>query len=339
MDFMTTARTRVLTILAAVLLAGCSAGASPSAPSTSSIAGSSNPAAATQAPRRSPPPDTDYVAEVDGLTLTVSLDRPVVAPGEVVTFTATLKNESTEPVDYSVPRCGGGASVVLSVGLPQKPYGRTWSGLAKTFKDYVLTEGLGPRDAPPTQPIRVEAVAEPCAEGQPEFEEILAPGESVTTSLPWKAEIIAGVGALAGGVPFTVSAGYDRQNDPPSYQPGEIRGMWVPIYKQLVVNGALEVVGEGRALAGPGEVIDAMLADKKYAKWLDDQRPETWTDPTVNLFLAAGRTDGFPPTGPSWELDVFVENGIEPRHFALAYIDPFDASILLVQYCDVPCVE
>jgi hypothetical protein len=339
---MTTVRTRVLTTLAAVLLAACSASGTPSAnPGASSI----GPATPTSTPSLSPAPSavrsprTDYVGEADGVTLTVSLDHSVVAPGEVVTFTATLKNEGSEPVDYSVPRCGGGASLVLSVDLPQEPYGRTWSGLAQTFKDYVLTEGLGPRDAPPTQPIRVEAVAEPCAEGQPEFEEILAPGESVTSSLPWKAEIIAGVGALAGGVPFTVSAGYDRQNDPPSHQPGEIRGMWVPIYKQLVINGALEVVGEGRALAGPGEVIDAMLADKKYAKWLGDQPPETWTNPTVNLFLAPGRTDGYPPTGPSWDLDVFVENGIEPRHFALAFIDPFDASILLVQYCDVPCVE
>jgi hypothetical protein len=253
-------------------------------------------------------------------------------------FTATLKNETTEPIDYSVPYCGGPASVVLSVDLPQSG-GKTWTGLAQRFKDYVLTKGNGPQDAPPTQPVRVDAVAEPCANGNLEFEAILAPGESVTSSLPWKAEIIAGVPALAGSVPFTVSAGYDRQNAPPSYQPGEIRGLWVPIYKQLVVDGALEVVGEGRALAGPGVIVDAMLADKKYAKWLGDQRPETWTNPTVNLFLAPGRTDGYPPTGPSWELDVFVENGIEPRHFALAFIDPFDASILLVQYCDVPCVE
>jgi hypothetical protein len=182
----------------------------------------------------------------------------------------------------------------------------------------------------------VEAVAEPCANGQSEFEAILAPGESVTTSFPWKPEIVAGVGAMAGSVPFTVSAGYDRQNDPPSQVPGGVSSMWFPDYKQLVVRGALEVVGDGLTLAGPGEVVDAVLADKKFAKWLGDQPRATWNTP--NFFLAPGRTDGFPPTGPNWELDLFVETGV-PRHFALAFIDPFDASIVLIQYCDVPCVE
>jgi hypothetical protein len=109
-----------------------------------------------------------------------------------------------------------------------------------------------------------------------------------------------------------------------------------PIYKHLVVDGTLEVVGDGPALAGPGEVIDAVLEDEKYSAWLADQPRETWSN--ANLFLAAGRTDGFPPEGPSWNLDLFLEKDV-PRHFALAFIDPFDASLLLAQYCDVPCVE
>ena len=322
---------------AAALVAGCSVSSTPDA---SSIGGSPGPAATAAA--RSPSAaalamesqSAAYVGKADGLTLTVSLDRSSVAPGEVVTFTTTLQNGTTEPVDHSVPRCGGGASVAVLVDLPQGPVGKTWSGIAQTFKDYVLTEGLGPRGAPPTLPVKVDAVAEPCAVGQPEA--ILAPGQSVTSSLPWKAEITPGVEALAGTVPFTVSAGYDRQNDPPSRQPGAISGMFIPIYKQLVVSGALEVVGEGPALAAPGEVIDAVLTDRKFAKWLNDQPRATWSN--VNLFLAPGRTDGFPPTIPSWELDVFVEVGV-PRHFAMVFIDPFDASFLLAQYCDVPCVE
>ncbi len=60
-------------------------------------------------------------------------------------------------------------------------------------------------------------IAQPCEEGQ--FEEVLGPGESVTTKMPWKAEIVPGVDALSGSVPFTVSAGYDLQNGPPSRDP------------------------------------------------------------------------------------------------------------------------
>jgi hypothetical protein len=259
-----------------------------------------------------------------------------VAPSEVVTFTATLQNGTTEPVDYSVPWCGGGASVALSVDLPQEPAGKTWSGIAQTFKDYVLTEGYGAgTDPPPTRPVRIDVVADPC-ENDGDSQAILAPGDSVTSTLPWKAEIVAGVSAMAGTVPFTVSVGYDRQNDPPSNPGVGVPSLWFPIYKHLVVEGTIEVAGDGPALASPGEVIDALLSNKKYAAWLAGEPRATWSN--ANLFLAPGRDDGFPPIGPNWELDLFVEGNV-PRHFALAFVDPFDASILLVQYCDVPCVE
>ena len=127
-----------------------------------------------------------------------------MAPGEVATFTVTLTNGTAKPVDYQVPWCGGGATVVLTVALPQGPPGKTWSGNAQTFKDYVLTEGHGPGGGPVTSPVEVNAVAEPCRSD--DAEAILAPGASVTSSLPWKAEIVTGVGALEGTVPFTVSA-------------------------------------------------------------------------------------------------------------------------------------
>jgi hypothetical protein len=276
-----------------------------------------------------------HVADADGLSLTVTLDRSAVAPGEVVTFTATLHNGRAAPVNYSVPWCGGGASAAVSVDLPQEPSGRSWSGIAQTFKDFVLTQGLGPGGVAALSPQRLDVAAEPCRDGQ--FEAILAPGESVVSSMPWKAEIVAGVGAHAGSVPLTVSVGYDRQNSPPSYPPDYQgpRGLWVPMYKQLVVSGALNVVGDARPLAGPGEVIDSVLANKKFAKWLAAQPRATWSG--ANLFLTTSKEgEGFVPKGPSWELDLFREIGV-PRHWAIAFIDPFDASLLSINYCDVPC--
>ena len=119
--------------------------------------------------------------------------------------------------------------------------------------------------------------------------------------------------------------------------PATISGLFVPIYKQLVVSGAFEVVGEGPALAGPGEVIDAVLANKKYAKWLAAQPQKTWSG--ANLILSP-RTNGIgvDNTAPSWQLDLFAEIGV-PRHWAIASIDPFDASLVSVDYCDIPCHE
>ncbi len=155
--------------------------------------------------------------------------------------------------------------------------------------------------------------------------------------MPWKAEIVPGVAALAGTVPFTVTVGFDQQNGPPSRPPDDTGppGSWVAMYKQLEVTGTLEIVGSGPALASTGEVIDSILADRKYARWLAEQPRATWSN--ANLFLTSSPNgEGIVPAGPSWDLDLFREVGV-PRHWAIAFIDPFDASVRSVTYCDVPC--
>jgi hypothetical protein len=142
---------------------------------------------------------------------------------------------------------------------------------------------------------------------------------------------------LAGPVPFTVLVGYDRLNGPPSYPPDYKgpRGSWSPIYKHLIVKGVLEVEGTGRTLAGPGEVVDSILADAKFTEWLADDPQSTWSN--ANLFLTRQpKAQGILPAGPSWELDLFKGIGV-PRHWAIAFIDPFDASVRSVTYCNVPC--
>ena len=162
-------------------------------------------------------------------------------------------------------------------------------------------------------------------------------GVGLPSSLSWKAEIVAGVDALSGPVPFTVSAGYDQLNGPPSYPPDYSGPMmsWSPMFKSLEVKGELEVVGEGTALKGAGEVIDAALADKKFATWLGKRPAKTWS--AANLFLTSQpHAVGILPKGPAWELDLFREMGV-PRHWAIAFIDPFDASLISVTYCNIPC--
>ncbi len=95
------------------------------------------------------------------------------------------------------------------------------------------------------------------------------------------------------------------------------------------------MVGEGRPLATAGEAIDAALADEKFATWLADLPTQTWSN--ANLFLTSqSRAEGILPAGPAWELDLFREAGV-PRHWAIAFIDPFDATLISVHYCDIPC--
>jgi hypothetical protein len=223
----------------------------------------------------------------------------------------------------------------VSVDLPQGPEGRTWSGIRQTFKDYVLKEGNGPGGVPVLAPLLINVSPRSCADGTLSSE--LGPGKSITITMSWKAEIETGVDALPGPVPFTMSVAYDLQNGPPSYPPDYKgpRGSWLPHFKQLAVKGAFEVVGQGRALAGPGEVIDAVIADKKFSKWLVQRPASTWSN--ANLFLySMPSASGILPKGAFWELDLFREMGV-PRHWAIAFIDPFDASLISIHYCNIPC--
>jgi hypothetical protein len=294
-----------------------------------------SPGRESQSPKPTASASTLLETEVDGYSLSVTLDHPTLAPGETATDRATIHNGTKSSIDSDVPWCGGAASLQVPIALPTEPSGRTWPGIAGQFKQYVLKEGYGPGGVPALEPLASSVYAKPCEDGQ--LEAMLGPGESVTSSLPWKAEIVAGVPALAGPVPFTVLVGYDRQNGPPSYPPDYKgpRGSWFPIYKQLVVKGVLEVEGTGRPLAGPGEVIDSILADAKFTKWLADDPKSTWSN--ANLFLTSQpKAQGILPAGPTWELEIFKAIGV-PRHWAIAFIDPFDASVISVTYCNVPC--
>lgn len=276
-----------------VILAACSV--APGEPLASPPRTELTPSAPTPSPTASlaPSPTADgvtspLVAEADDLSMTVTLDRATVVPGETVTFAVTFRNDGAVPIDYSVPWCGGAASIALSVALPQAPAGKRWTGIAQVFKDYVLTEAYGPGGVPALEPVRQEVRAKPCLQDQ-EFEGLLDPGKSITRSLQWRAEIVPGVHALAGTVPFTVNVGYDRQNGPPSIPPdhtGPI-GSWVAVYKHLEVSGTFEIVGNHQALVGPGEVIDSILEDPKFARWLAKEPKATWSN--ANLFLTSSR--------------------------------------------------
>ena len=104
------------------------------------------------------------------------------------------------------------------------------------------------------------------------------------------------------------------------------------MFKALEVKGAIDVVGEGKALKGPGEAIDAVPADKTFGKWLARQSAKSWSN--ANLYLSSQAVaQGIMPKGPAWQLELFRE----PRNWAIASIDPFDASLIPVTYCNIPC--
>jgi hypothetical protein len=268
----------------------------------------------------------------------VRFDRLKVAPGGTIDVTATFRNGTRHPIDLAGSRCGTGFSGSATVDQPHGAEGRTWSGIQQTFKDFVLKDGLGPGAVRALAPLRTQFRMETCAEEFVMSSE-LAAGESLTAKGQWKAEIIPGVDALPGPVPFTMSVGYDQQNGPPSYPPDYqgVRGSWSPAFKQLAVDGTFDVAGDPRPLASPGEIIDGLLADETFASWLALQPASTWSGANLFLYSWPNESEVF-PKGVFWDIELFRENGV-PRNYMIASVDPFDARLMKAYYCDSACVR
>jgi hypothetical protein len=168
------------------------------------------------------------------------------------------------------------------------------------------------------------------------MERVLGPGESMTATLVWRAELTAGVAAEPGSVPFVISLGHDPEGEPPSYPPdyeGPI-GSWFKLWKQLSVEGTIDIVGDRAPILSGGQALDAILGNPRFIDWLAELPSSTWSG--ANLFLQSGGGGGIVPSGPSWDLDLYREAGV-PRNWAIAFVDPFTGEVLGVHTCDIPC--
>ncbi len=272
---------------------------------------------------------------VDDVSLTVSMDHESLRSGESVTFTATLRNGRSTALAYGVSGCGFGTAT-LSVPLPLLPKGKTWEGQAAWFKEFALTKGYGPGGVSATAPLDIALAGAGSACSNDGLEMSLGPGQKLSETFTWRAELVPGVGVLPGDLALHVSAGFDRQNDPPSYDPGYtgIRGNWFPIYKQVAVTGHVAIVGEAPKILTAGQAIDALLADSRFDGWLQRQSPQSCD--TANLFLQNNANGGLVPAGPGWEIELFCEVGM-PRHFAITLVDAVTGEVRLVDICDDPC--
>ena len=222
--------------------------------------------------------------------------------------------------------------------LPSGDPGKSWTGIKAQFKDYVLTQAMGPGIVPALDPLHVEMRGTTCG-GDPSIEAVpLEPGGSVTNTLTWRPELVAGVDAIGGPVSFTVSAGYTEHADQPTPKPTDPGGPMASrqlLFQQVQASGELTVMPGDQQLKSPGQVVDALLADKGFSKWLAREPKRTWSN--TNLFLLSWpKHEGIIPKGPSWEIDLFREVDV-PRQWAIGFVDPFDATVRSVTYCNAPC--
>lgn len=270
--------------------------------------------------RQSEPPATATAsgpltleAQGNGLAFGITLDRAVVEPGGTVTLDLLLRNGRDEPVPF-LPACGESTASVRAA-VPTDPAGLDWPALGGTFKSYVLEQGLAPGGVPALEPLALPARGGDC-----EANAELAPGDAYEARLTWTASYVGGVGLIPGEYPFTAQIGVDAVQ----------RGGLVQV-ETMTVEATVTVAGDAPTLLTAGQAIDVILADPRFAGWLQLQPPESWAN--ANIFLEGGVGEGIVPPVAHWSIELFRE----PRNWAIAYVDPVTGEHLGTHLCNQPC--
>jgi hypothetical protein len=283
----------------------------------------------TASPTRSP---GDVVATIDGVRITVHISPNPVRRGEEVTVLATLRNDRGVAVDYAPGDCAF-SGLQGTFPIPWHPTGNTWSGRAGWFKEFVLNHAYGPGAVAAWAPITVDLQAESCDEASP-GEGLLMPGDERTADFSRAVAGALAANPQAQAMTFSVAAQIDRQNDPPTTEPGYtgIPPRFFPIYTTLVAEGVLAIDGPATDLLTAGEAIDLLLENQEFATWLNDQPPGTCE--TANLFL----TEGPPPEYEyvAWLIQLMCETGV-PRHDGLGWVDAVTGDIRHLELCEREC--
>ena len=253
-----------------------------------------------------------------------------VPRGADVTFVATLRNDRGTAVEYNPGDCAF-SSLRATFPTPWYPTGRTWTGQEAWFKDFVLNHAYGPGGGAAWAPISVELIASPCDESE---SELLMPGEVRTADFSLGVASALMSNPQATTMSFSLSSEIDRQNDPPTIEPGYtgIPPRFFPIYTSLVAEGVLEMDGPASDLLTAGEAIDVLLENDEFATWLHDQEPG-WCM-SANLFL----TDGPPPDYEyvAWLIDLTCESGGSEYH-GYGWVDAVTGDIVRLEVCDQAC--
>jgi len=308
-------------VLLALSVAACGAASvspSPSAQGSRPVA--ETPSATSIRPAETLAPSPIATATDNGLSLSAWLDRTSVEPGGKVTVTVAVHNGRSSSVPY-VASGDSVAGITATLSLPLVPVGRSWTGTQAALKADALGKGTVNGETYDTIPTGTYT-------HYAYHDETLAPGQTVTSTLVWTAELVKGVPALPGDVPFAISL----MGPPPPLPSGANPGMEFPL-PILELSGDMHVVGQAPAILSKGQAIDAALADPRFAKWLTEQPQPTWSD--VNMLLAEPGDTFSATAGPLWELDVFREKGV-PRNFVQAVIDPYTGHVQL-DICESPC--
>jgi hypothetical protein len=267
-----------------------------------------------------------FTAEHDGLELVATFDRLIVEPGGEVTVKLSLRNTRSVDVSFSEP-CGQSDAMIVEVPNPVEPIGQEWDGIAGVFKAYALGQSTGtPIESSIRTPLKTLAKGSRChatTVGDPSFEQqAIAAGETYESTFTWSAELVKGLPAGPGEMPFSIQVKHDI----------EAAGGGLYKAETLAVDGAITVLAGGPKVVTAGEALDAALDDPEFSAWLSKQPRKSWEN--ANLYLQPGAVGvDVLPTVPYWSVELFRA----PRNWAIYYVDASKGTVLKRMFCDIPC--
>lgn len=214
----------------------------------------------------------------DGVRVTLSLERSPLPSAQRTRALVVIDNLSGNVRNWAGGGCGFPATVTIRTASDVHPDpGVEWPGAAGQFKR-LASPGSDPSNDGPF--IDERFADDPASLICPANLTInhLAPGQRLEMRAVWDGEI-ATVAAPAG--PAVVDAEFPYLGEvPEGVDPFDVA-------KPIIVTIDTEVVGAGIALLSANQIIDAALADERFAAWVESTPPRKWlgTD-----FVAHGAT-------------------------------------------------
>jgi hypothetical protein len=238
------------------------------------------------------------VTEHNGVVVTLTLDRNVIAPGGRVVADVSVENRTERAVQYGGRGCGLSGDVGIELSSPP---GREWSGNAASFKAIVMR--VAPRL--PVLAFGPPGIAdEPVACAAAALIGVLAPGQVVSIAgLWWDAEYAPDVPARPGIANVT---------------------MHFPASTGTVdATATLHIAGPDDHAPSPGEVVDSALTDARFAAWLDRAAPNEWSCSYIERYIEGYNSGmwhvdtcsvGLKPRGPSVDADAHTGRVVAVRN-------------------------
>jgi hypothetical protein len=218
------------------------------------------------------------MSTIDGVRVTLSLERSPLPSAQRTRALVVIDNLSPDVRDWQDDGCGFPATVTIHTAVDVRPDpGVRWLGAAGRFKRMASPGSDPSADAPFIDERFADEPERLICQGDVVINH-LQPGQRLEMRVVWSGEV-ANIAAPAG--PATVLAEFPYLAAvSPDVDP-------LDAARPIIASIQTEVVGAGIALLSADQIIDAALADSRFAAWLESAKPGTWQD---TAFVTHGTT-------------------------------------------------